>query len=71
MRGYFFWCGIILNAIIAIGLLAGIGFSIADWIDIYKEEHEDDGCRKSRKGTEFKGADSVADGTTGSHLKQP
>ena len=33
LEGYFYWCGVIINACLAIGFLIGLGFSVHSWIE--------------------------------------
>ena len=68
MSGYFYWCGIVLNGILALGFLIGIGFSIAAWIEGFKEDLKDG---RNTDGAEFERTNPVTSGAIGRDRKQP
>lgn len=76
MDRYFYWCGLIINVIVAIGFLIGIGFSFAQWIEDIKEEgrfgkHKLWGRKNDGEdGIESEGSDYAAGRKARSDLEQ-
>ena len=38
MNGYFYWCGVVINGMMALALLFAIGCSIAQWLDDLRDD---------------------------------
>ena len=77
MDRYFYWCGLIINVLVAIGFLIAISFSFVQWIEDIKEEGRFGKHKLWRRkndgedGIESKGSDYAAGGEARSDLKQP
>lgn len=68
MDSYFYWCGVVVNILMGISLMIGVGCSIAQWFEDLREERYFHG--RGSKRAEPDGANQYPSATFGRDHQQ-